>query len=510
MAKIEFNARTVAPSNRPTEIDDQPRDTSRVWSAHQNRIFDFVENDLGNAIVKAVAGSGKTTTIVEALKRVRGSSIFLAFNKSIAEELKARGVNARTFHSLTYSPVTKFKKVNTVDANKIRKICDAQLSGNDCTLYGSFVNRLVGLARQVGMGCLIPDTEQAWMDIVIHHDLEPESEFADLGRGISLAQLVLIESNKAPAVDFDDLLYLAVKEGISLPKFDFVFVDEAQDTNAIQRAILRKIMHAGTRIIAVGDPAQAIYGFRGSDSDSLDLIRTEFNCIELPLTISYRCPQAVVNFAHQWVTHIEAAPSAPEGEVIDMGFDWKTDVFQANDLVVCRTTKPIIQLAYKMLRARVPVRIMGKEIGQGLKNLINKMRAHTLPQLESKLVDWCTREVEKATAKMEDSKAAATQDKVDAILCLMQDLHEGAGIYDLMNTIDSLFAEGVNQTVLSTIHKAKGLEANRVFWLNSSQCPAQWARGEWQQQQELNLCYVAVTRAKQTLILIEEKQKERN
>jgi superfamily I DNA/RNA helicase len=46
--------------------------------------------------------------------------------------------------------------------------------------------------------------------------------------------------------------------------------------------------------------------------------------------------------------------------------------------------------------------------------------------------------------------------------------------------------------------------------LNSSQCPAQWARGEWQQEQERNLCYVATTRAKQTLILIEEKQKERN
>lgn len=507
MAKLDFDARTVTPA-KPA-IDDQPLDTSKVWSKYQLAIFNYVQHGTGNVIVKAAAGSGKSTTIENANKLVKGSSIFLAFNKAIAEELKSRGVNARTFHSLTYSPVTKFKRVNAVDANKIRKICDATLSGDDRSMYGSFVSKLVGLARQTGIGCLVADTEQAWMDIVVHHNLEPESEFADIGKGIALSRQVLDFSNAAPAVDFDDLLYLAVKEGISLPKFDVIFVDEAQDTNAIQRAILRKLMHSGTRIIAVGDPAQAIYGFRGSDSDSLDLIRTEFNCIELPLTISYRCPQAVVNFAHQWVTHIEAAPNAPMGEVLDLGYDWKTDVFQANDLVVCRTTKPIIQLAYKLLRARVPVRIMGKEIGQGLKNLINKMRANNLPQLEDKLTAWCTREVEKATAKMEDAKAAATQDKVDAILCLMQDLPEGAGIYDLMNTIDSLFAEGVNQTILSTIHKAKGLEANRVFWLNSSQCPAQWARGEWQQQQELNLCYVAVTRAKQTLILIEEKQKER-
>lgn len=508
MAKLNFNASSVKPA--ALEINDQPRNTTKTFSPYQLAVFSFVENGTGNAVVEAVAGSGKSFTIEEANKRVRGSSIFLAFNKSIADELKSRGVNARTFHSLTYMPVLNFKKQKTVDANKLRKIADTIMNGDQRSMYGAFACKLVGLARQLGVGCLVPDSEQVWIDITNHHNLEPDSEFADIGTGIEWARKLLDASNASPIVDFDDLLYIAVKEGIALPKFDWVFVDEAQDTNAIQRAILRKIMHKDSRLIAVGDPAQAIYGFRGSDSDSLNLIVSEFNCVRLPLTISYRCPQAVVNFAHEWVSHIEAAPSAPEGEVLDYGFEWKLDVFKPNDLVVCRTTKPLIELAYRMLRARVPVRIMGKEIGQGLKNLINKMRAGNLEHLEARLTEWCAREVEKATAKMEDGKAAATQDKVDAILCLMQDLPEGAGIYDLMQVIDNLFAEGVNQTVLSTIHKAKGLEANRVFWLNSSQCPAQWARGEWQQEQERNLCYVAVTRAKQTLILIEAKQKERN
>ena len=510
MAKIDFTAPKTAPRQAADPIEIQPRNSARAWSSYQIAVFDFVEHGQGNAVVEAVAGSGKTTTIVEALKRVRGSSIFLAFNKSIAEELKRRGVNARTFHSLTYSPVTKHKQARNIDVDKLRRLCDAKLSGDDAQLYGAFITRLVGLGRQAGIGCLVPDVQQTWLDLVEYHDMELESEYADLGRALELASKLLQESNASNMVDFDDLLYLAVKEGLSLPKFDFVFVDEAQDTNAIQRAILRKIMHKGSRLVAVGDPAQAIYGFRGADSDSLDLVADEFECKRLPLTISYRCPQAVVNYAQQWVSHIQAAPNASEGEVQDLGLKWDAKVFQAGDLVVCRTTAPIIALAYKMLRARVPVQVMGREIGQGLKTLINKLNARGIDQLISKLEAWRTREVEKATAKKQDAKAEALNDKADAILCLVDGMVEtDRSVPALLRIIDNLFADKGAATVLATIHKAKGLEAPRVFWLNRSLCPAQWAKQEWQQQQEVNLCYVAATRAQQTLVIIEAEKKER-
>jgi DNA helicase-2/ATP-dependent DNA helicase PcrA len=503
MAKIDFAA--GKPPAQQMDIDDQPRDNSRTWSPYQTNIFDFAEHGQGNGIVEAVAGSGKSTTIVECLKRVRGSSLFLAFNKAIAEELKCRGVNARTFHSLTYSAVMRARKQNNVESNKLRKICQENFSFDDNTMYSTFACKLVGLARQMGIGCLIPDTPQAWMDIVVHHDIEPEHEQATLGRGMELAEWLLQASNADPRVDFDDLLYFAVKDELVLPKFDFVFVDEAQDTNSIQRAILRKIMHPGTRIIAVGDPSQAIYGFRGSDSNSMNLIASEFNCIKLPLTISYRCPQSVVKYARRYVDHIQAAPNAPEGEVRELGCEWQPTMFKANDLVVCRTTKPIIVLAFQMIRARVPVQVMGREIGQGLINLINKMKCSTLEQLEEKLSMWCVKECQKALAKMEEGKADSIRDKCDAILCLIDEMPEGSTIFNLTSAINSLFDEGMGKTILATIHKAKGLEADHVYWLNSSQCPAKWARQDWQQQQEINLCYVAVTRAKLQLTLIEER-----
>ena len=473
----------------------------RKWSPFQMAIFDFVENpDAGNGIVEAVAGSGKSTTIEHAIKRAKGSTIILAFNKAIADEMKARGVNARTFHSLTYSPVCASRGARQVDMDKLHNLCKANFSGNDMFMYGTFAKRMVGLARQVGIGCLVPDKENAWYDICAHHDIEPEHEEADLGRGIELSRKLLELSNAAKSVDFDDMLYLSVKDGISLPKFDFVFVDEAQDTNAIQRAILRKILRPGGRLIAVGDPAQAIYGFRGADNHSLGLIGKEFNCTRLPLSITYRCPASVVKYAQQWVSHIQAADNAPEGKVEAIKAGWKLDIFVPGDLIVCRKAAPLLNLAYRFLRERRPATILGREIGQGLAMLIRKMNAPDIDALQVALFAYEEREVEKAQAKGDEAKVEALLDKVGAIRVLADSLEEtNRTVQGLLQTLDQLFSNKAGAVLLATIHKSKGLEADNVYWLGRDECPAKWARQDWQRQQEVNLCYVATTRAKKAL-----------
>lgn len=485
---------------------------ARSWSKYQTTIFDFIVNGTGNAIIEAVAGSGKSTTIVECCRRLpaAASSVLLAFNKAIAEELKAKGVNAKTFHSLTYSVVTRFKNTRNAEPNKLRMLVDANMKGSEARIYGNFVQKLVGLGRQSGIDALIPDTAENWLDLITYHDLELENEEGNLGRAIELASELLGWSNDPDCnlIDFDDMLYMPVKFGLTLPRFDFVFIDEAQDTNAIQRALLRKILKPTSRVIAVGDPAQAIYGFRGADSESMSMIAEEFDCVKLPLTVSYRCPQAVVRYAQTWVDHIEAAPGAPEGSVEHLGTKWKVEDFRAGDLVVCRTTKPLIQMAYKMLKARVPVRIMGKEIGQGMKALIVKMKATSIPELEERLQAWMEREVQKAIAKRNEAKQAAVEDKHDCIIFLADSLPEPErSIPALLAVIDSLFADTGLAVVLATGHKAKGMEADTVYWLNRSQCPSKWARQQWQKQQEANLCYVIATRAKKRLVTIEDNDK---
>lgn len=506
---------------------------TRIWSPYQQAIFNHIETGQGNAIVKAVAGSGKTTTIVEATQRIPRSKscIMLAFNKSIAEELKNRGVNAKTFHSLTYSPVMKSRKTNNVETNKLRMLAKLEFSSDDAFVYGAFMAKLVGLARNAGIGCLVADTEEAWWNLIDHHDLELENERGNMATAVEMSRRLLDVSNESNYVDFDDMLYFAVKDGILLTKYDYVFVDEAQDTNAIQRAIIRKICHQDSRVVFVGDPAQAIYGFRGADSNSMETLAEEFECIELPLTISYRCPLTVVTEAHKYVTHIEAAPDAPEGKIYrDVNLktvlantaalcagtsteatpDAPEDrAFTPRDLVVCRTTKPLISLAFKAMRLRIPVKILGREIGQGLKTLIGKMRANNVDDLVVKLEAWAAREIDKAIAKQLDGKVDQLQDKLDAILCLVDGLPEThRTIPDLLECLESLFNTNVAALTLGTIHKVKGMEAERVWWLNAEDCPSKWAKQPWQKAQERNLCYVAITRAKVELLYISDKVKD--
>jgi DNA helicase-2/ATP-dependent DNA helicase PcrA len=482
---------------------------SREWSKYQKAIFKFVKSGEGNAIVEAVAGSGKTTTIVEALSKCDGSSVFLAFNKAIAEELKSRNVNAKTFHSLCIQPILRAKPGRIVETDKLRKLFRETWPDDEFQeFYFSFVCRLVGLGKQNGLDCLRPNSQENWLSIVDHHEMELDHEGAQLDVAVAAAAKLLDLSNSHPKwIDFDDMLYLSVRDGIKLPKFRWIFVDEAQDTNAIQRAILRKVMRKdGSRLIAVGDPAQAIYGFRGADSNSLNNIAEEFKCTRLPLTVSYRCPQSVVNHAKKWVGHIESAPNAPMGVVNNIGETWNPDMFKANEMVVCRTTKPLIALGYSMLKARKPFYIMGRDIGQYLLKLVEKQKARDIKTLCERLGTWSSREHEKAIAKDDHAKAEAVMDKYDAIMCLVDSLPENARtVNELRNVIDSLFTEKCNATILCTIHRAKGLEAETVWWLNSSMCPAPWASG-WQFQQEENLCYVATTRAKSNLNLIEERK----
>ena len=137
------------------------------------------------------------------------------------------------------------------------------------------------------------------------------------------------------------------------------------------------------------------------------------------------------------------------------------------------------------------------------------MNANGIENLIQRLQVYTAREVEKARAKKQDQKMEAIQDKTSCIMFLIRTLKETKrNVPGLYEVIDTLFSDASNTVILATIHKAKGLESDRVYWLNSSKCPSIWARQPWQQQQERNLCYVATTRAKRELVLIEDSAEQ--
>lgn len=488
--------------------------TTFTPSEYQRAIFAAMA-DSDSLIIEAVAGSGKTTTIVEcaSLLPPTAKAVFLAFNKSIATELSERlpiTCPASTFHALYLRAITATGRVK-IEGNKtwgiIRNAVNAgQLSKRDSDTYGSTIVRLVSIAKNAGIGALTESTPEAWQELVNHHDIDVDGGTAS--RLIELAMIVLdVANDDTRTIDFDDMLYNVVRLGLPVPQHDVIFVDEAQDTNVIQRELLSRSLKAGGRVIAVGDPYQAIYGFRGADSDAMDLIATQFNARRMPLTVSYRCPQDVVTAARRFVDHIESAPNAPKGSVITPE-TWELASFAANDAVICRTTAPIIGLAYRLIANRTPVKVLGREIGQGLITVIRKLakNATTMTELASELDAWEANESGKALAKNDEAKAQAIYDKADSITAAIDAVGADATIDALIASINALFNDTANAVTLSTVHKAKGLEWNRVIVLDYHKMPATWARQPWQQKQERNIAYVAYTRAKDTLVLLDSER----
>jgi superfamily I DNA/RNA helicase len=258
----------------------------------------------------------------------------------------------------------------------------------------------------------------------------------------------------------------------------------------------------------------SIYGFRGALSNSMDNIKERFDCEELPLSVSYRCPVVVVEHVKQWVPQIEHWADAAIGDV-STPESWNIHDFRAGDAILCRVARPVVDMAFRLIRNKIPAKVAGRDIGQGLIKLIDKMKAMDLIDLDQKLLRYREREVTRAKGDL--GKIAAVDDKIDTLRVFMDELGVDGSIHELKASIESLFGEnmdGARMVVLSTVHKAKGLEWPRVFVLDSDlYMPSKWARQPWQRQQEANLCYVAGNRSKLELHYISslgvvERQKD--
>lgn len=487
-------------------------------SPEQSVIFNFIAKGKGNAIINAVAGSGKTTTLIEGIRLMTGSVVFAAYNKKIVEEINIRlahigiGPCASTFHSLGNAAwVRKLGHRPRVDTGKVVAIM-GQMKVN--VALNTAMSRLVSLAKQSGIGYTAPISDSgAWAAIASHHEIEadvPDEVNVSLDEIIAIAQRVLLASNEKldTLIDFDDMIYAPLIKDAPMRQNDWVLIDEAQDTNPARRALAKKMLRAdGGRLIAVGDPHQAIYGFTGADNDSLDLISQEFGTISLPLSVTYRCPKQVVEVAQRYVSHITCHETAPIGAALRIEEEeFDKSHLRPGDAVLCRNMKPLVAQAYSLIRRGIPCVVEGREIGIGLVALINRFKVKTLAELEAKLIKYRDTQMDKLLGRGQESAAQTIDDKVETLLFIINEVLESdSEIADLMLQIGRLFDDNrSNCVVLSTIHKSKGREWTRVFWFGGNRYqPSPFARQAWQKDQENNLMYVAATRAKDVLVEVD-------
>lgn len=473
-------------------------------SKYQQAVYDFVQKETGNAVIDAVAGSGKTTTIVEALKLIpkEKSTIFVAFNKSIVKELSERvpsHVEVKTMHSFGFG-IVRYNLGNViVKDDKIMEIVKQLYPGwkVDEEAADGYMNRVRHIVDLAKLN-LVKNVDELW-EVVDHHGVEI------MNGEVEKAWLVFnLALNFKKSIDMTDMIFLPAHHGMKSKQYDWVFVDECQDLNKCQQEILKRMVKPKTgRFIAVGDPRQAIYGFAGADAESFRSLQNIPNTISLPLSVNYRCGTNIIELAKSIVPQLEAFENAIEGEVVKEG-KWKD--IQDGDYVLCRNVRPLVKLCMDLLIDGKKAAVRGRDIGANLINMIQRTKEKKIDKALEKMQAEANRMVKKSMArgKTEDEVRNSTahkthMDKVSAIEILAGDLEN---VQDVIDKINSLFSDDKAGIVLSTIHKAKGLESDNVFILNPELMPSKWAKKAWEIEQESNLIYVAYTRAKRRLLFI--------
>lgn len=497
-------------------------------SAQQQAICDEFASGDRHITVKAYAGTGKTSTIYRAIPCAPEKSIFVgAFGKANQLELEERlaGTDAvtQTWHAVGYHAIREnWGTVQIADKRTDRADALAKaVCGGLGRTTERLVARLVTKAREILPLATMPGE---LIDLAEEFDCLPDrwSDLTPYGLAMLTFKAMDLAADKPSpcGIDFADEIFLPLRHGWLRPRFDMVIGDEAQDMSHAQLLMMEAV--CGGRLVLVGDPHQAIYTFRGAEGDALDLMREKHDALEFPLSITYRCPTSVVDVARRYVADYEARPNAPVGVVDSIsGMDALVTCARPTQFVLSRKNAPLMPLALRLLREGVPARVQGRDIGQGLIGLVRQLSKGVYcptAKFLGTLHDWERDQAERLTAAGKEDRIERVRDRVETLVALSLDCtHTEA----LIARLDTLFADGarIPQVVCSTVHKAKGLEADRVFvledtlksnqpcvchhfhtWGTCKQCGCRaHVVSPKRAQEERNIAYVAVTRSKDTL-----------
>jgi len=281
-----------------------------------------------------------------------------------------------------------------------------------------------------------------------------------------------------------------------------IVAHNCQDVNTAQRLLMLKAIKENGRFVSVGDKFQAIYSFAGSDSDAFEKLINLPNVKLFPLSKSYRCGKNIIKSVQHIVPHIEANESNPDGVIIKTD---SVDNIEVGDMVLCRNTYPLVKLCLKFVSEGKKANVMGGDIGKTIIILLDQTKESDSEKAFARLYDKLNKTLERVMLKtglsadkaMKKAEYANMLEKIKMIETIYKQLPEGNNsVNDISNKISSIFSDSTGSGILlSTIHKAKGLESKRVYIIHPELMPSKFAEKEWELEQENNLIYVARTRA---------------
>jgi DNA helicase II / ATP-dependent DNA helicase PcrA len=461
-------------------------------TSEQTFILDQARTTEDNLMIRALAGTGKTATLGMIEETIDGPILCLAFNKRIAEEMEKRfksTTSVRTFNSLGHRIWARANAKNlSLDPKKSSKLLaeiirairpkDAQA---EAWASSWEVIQAVGLAKALGYvpEGIYPNAKRLIKADIFWRSLEerPSEVVKDLVNSLLAAS---IRAAYEGYIDYNDQIYMPALFGGTFPRFPLVLVDEAQDLSPTNHQMLEKLCKG--RVIAVGDPYQSIYGFRGAATSGMARMAIQHSMSETNLSISFRCLQAIVEnvkWRVPWFKwnkgggHVSTASRLDIADFID------------GSAIICRNNAPLFRLAFLLLTSGRSIRVAGSDMGPKLVGTMRKLGSADTPRAAvlDLIQQW-----------LDAKSAAGSTTAEDTAACMRIFANHGATLGQAVAYVDYLFAQEGTINLL-TGHKAKGLEFDTVYHLD----PWLVARAE---EQEQNLKYVIETRSRENLYYI--------
>ncbi|MCA9400355.1 MAG: ATP-dependent helicase [Candidatus Omnitrophica bacterium] len=287
-------------------------------------------------------------------------------------------------------------------------------------------------------------------------------------------------------LDYDDLLLETVRLLEERPQiveevnrlYPMIFVDEYQDVNAVQHHLLKQLVKGKVHLTVIGDPQQAIYGFRGADVSLFRQFSEDYpGAVELALSENYRCGEYILKASHQMITKIDEVPRL----ICKIHREGQLTIYQA------QTPKAEAEYVVHQIERLV-----------GGTSLFSQDSGRVTSQ-------------EEAYYSFGDM---AILYRLKTFRSFLVEALERSGIpFQIAGeeapAVDNGLEKGVEKVNLLTMHAAKGLEFPVVFIVGCEQhlMPLDLEHFETNMLEERRLFYVAMTRAKERLYFLSAKKR---
>jgi len=503
------------------------------YSKYQEDIFAEMERGTGSMMIEAVAGSGKSFCLVEGHRIISKKTkdiLFLAFNVHIRDSLMMRlgsKSNVKTLNGLGFGALKQYGRMKgkacDLLKDKIDGIIDGMLEEKNDILFRcsrGAIRLMADRARRSGIipGKLtnpwgVPDSDSAWNACI------DAGGFDDKVSGMAekfnikelevrtayigwLREILRKDIADLDQVDFTDQLYLPLVYDMKFKKYAVIMVDEVQDLSPMDIELIKRCTDGSTRVIGVGDRKQSIYRFRNADANAVNKFITAFECVEFPLPICYRCPSSVISVAQKYNPMIQAWEEAQVGVVREEEDTVDVAGIDSDGMVISRFNAPLIELALDMLEIKKPFQFVGRDFVDKSIELIGYLsagRTISCGDFLGKLEVWAQKKIAYIVERARFEELFEVMDKKKCLSMLCTHLGLDRPVKEMCTYLLTHFSsdQGVR---LSSVHKVKGLEADKVYFLDRDKQEERWEDTE--DEQELNILYVGVTRAKKELVFI--------